>query len=106
MVSKCVLLALIAAPFTSALAQNAPGVGFQIFEDQKPNLVCFEVKNAAGEDSPVLVMSSIDGTRNYEGVFMTGDCLNFSGEKNVVLQGFFVADPVTVRVGPTRNALK
>lgn len=80
--------------------------GMKIFEADEAFLVCIDVKTDTGEDGPVLLTSEIGGKAEMEKIGMSGTCLNMVDKKNIVIKATAIAEPVTVRVGPNRNALR
>ena len=102
------LIGLVAFSNVATAQERLDGTrkGVTIFQAEKARLVCVDVKSASGKDAPVLLTSEIGGKAYVETIAMSGACINLAGKKDIVIKASAMAEPVTIRVGPSRNALK
>ena len=102
MIGLCVL----ASSASAQVRLDDNNKGRTIFEADKAFLVCIEAKTDSGNDAPVLLTSEIGGSAVMEKIAMSGTCLNMADKKDIVIKATAMAEPVTIRVGPSRSALK
>lgn len=75
---------------------------------------CFDVKNSSGQNASMMIMMLTEKTvkgekkvaRTYGGMVSSGKCVHVIGYDRVVIEGAAIAELVSVRVGPSRLALK
>lgn len=78
-----------------------------IFRSDQPNLVCLDIRSQDGVDATLLVTALYGKkTMRYEAIATSGRCFHFKGKGPIEVFGTALVEPVIVRVGPSRNALK
>ena len=110
-----VILATLIATQANAEIQIAAGEMRAIYDGNgKQRLACFDVKNSAGMNAPIMIMITSEITvkgelhvsRTYGGIVSSGDCIAVRGPDRLLVEGAAITEPVTVLVGASRNALK